>query len=93
MALVHTNNTVGTTPKPIVAMPSGLQQLVACQIYNNTGATIYLGDITVSATGATVGNALANAASVQVWLGSNDVLYAICATSPAGYVSILYAGV
>ena len=93
MALVHTNSQIGTTPIKIVQMPSGLQQLVACQIYNNTGAAIFLGDVTVSATGANQGNSIAQGASVQIWLGSNDALYAICATSPSGYISVLYAGV
>jgi len=93
MALVHTNTQVDTSIRPIIQMPAGMQQLVACQIFNNTGATIYLGDKSVSTSGATVGNALATAASVQLWLGSSDIVYAICATSPSGYLSILYAGV
>ena len=93
MALVHTNSLVSTTPGKIVQMPPGISGLVACQIYNNTGASIFLGDATVTSSGATIGNSLANNASVQVWLGANDALYAVCATSPAGYLSILYAGV
>jgi hypothetical protein len=93
MALVHTNSTVTTTAKAIVAMPSGISGLVACQIYNNTGAAVFLGDSSITTSGATVGNSLANGASVQIWLGASDVLYAICASSPAGYLSAIYAGV
>ena len=93
MALVHTNSQVTTTPIKIVQMPSGISGLIACQIYNGTGAAIFLGDSSVTATGATIGNSLANNASVQVWLGAGDSLYAVCATSPAGYISVLYAGV
>ena len=93
MALVHSNSQVTTTAGKIVQMPSGIGGLIACQIYNGTGAAIFLGDATVTATGANIGNSLANGASVQVWLGASDALYAICATSPSGYLSILYAGV
>lgn len=93
MALVHTNNQVGTTPIKIVQIPSGIKGSVAVQIYNNTGATIYLGDSSITSSGATVGNAIANSASLQLWVGANDAVFAICATAPTGYVSVLYAGV
>jgi hypothetical protein len=91
MALKHINTQVGTTSNCLVKVSPGIQQ-TAVQIYNNTGATIYLGDKSITATGATIGNALATGASVQIWLCANDELYAICATSPSGYVSAIYSG-
>lgn len=91
MALIHINTQVTTTARLLVKMPVGVQQ-TAVQIYNNTGSTIYLGDTSITATGATIGNALTNGSSVQIWLNGNDELYAICATSPAGYVSAIYSG-
>jgi len=90
MPLQHVNIQVGTTPVRIVKVPTGVQQ-TAVQIYNNTGATIYLGDTSVAATGANVGNALANAGSLQVWLCANDELYAVCATAPSGYISAIFS--
>ena len=90
MPLQHVNNQVGTTARCIVKVPSGVQQ-TAVQVFNNTGATIYLGDTSITATGATIGNAVANAASVQVWLQGGDELYAICATAPSGYISAIYS--
>jgi hypothetical protein len=93
VALVHTNNQITTTARPIIEIPAGIKANIAAQIYNNTGSTIYLGDASVTATGATIGNAIANGASLQLWLGASDIVYAICATNPAGYVSVLYAGV
>ena len=90
MALQHVNSLVGTTPRMIVKIPTGVQQ-TAIQIFNNTGATIYVGDTSVGTTGATVGNAIATAASVQIWLQAGDELYAVCATSPAGYLSVIYS--
>lgn len=93
MALVHTNSLVTTTARPIIQIPAGIKENIAVQIYNNTGSTIYIGDASITSSGATIGNAIANAASLQLWLGASDIVYAICATSPAGYISVLYAGV
>jgi hypothetical protein len=90
MALQHINAQVSTAVTKIVKIPAGVQQ-TAIQVYNNTGAAIYLGDTSVAATGANVGNALANGASVQIWLQAGDELYAICATSPSGYLSVIYS--
>jgi hypothetical protein len=90
MALVHINSLITTTPRLLVKIPTGVQQ-TAIQIFNNTGATIYVGDTSVGTSGATVGNAIATAASVQIWLQAGDELYAVCATNPAGYVSVIYS--
>jgi len=90
MALAHINSLITTTPRLLVKIPTGVQQ-TAIQIFNNTGATIYIGDNSLGTTGATVGNAIATAASLQVWLQAGDELYAVCATNPAGYVSIIYS--
>jgi hypothetical protein len=90
MPLQHVNNQVGTTARCIVKVPTGVQQC-AVQVYNNTGAAIFLGDATVTSSGATIGNSLANNASVQIWLEGNDELYAICATAPSGYISAIYS--
>ena len=90
MPLRHINAQVTTAVGLLVKIPTTVKD-VAIQIYNNTGATIFIGDTSVAATGANVGNAIANGASVQVWLHSNDELYAVCATSPSGYVSVIYS--
>ena len=90
MSLFHTNSKVTTTPTALVSIPVGTRY-TAVQIYNNTGAAIFIGDTTVGTTGATVGNSIANGAALQVWLGGGDVLYAVCASSPAGYTSIIYS--
>ena len=90
MPLQHVNTLVTTTPKLLVKIATTVRP-VAAQIYNNTGAAIYMGDASVGTTGATIGNAIANGASVQVWLQSLDELYVVCASSPAGYVSVIYS--
>jgi hypothetical protein len=90
MAVKHINTTVSTAVTQLVAIAGG-SRYTAVQIYNNTGAVIYVGDTSISSTGATVGNAIANGASVQIWLGGGDVLYVVCASVPAGYVSAIYS--
>ena len=90
MALQHINSLITTTVRLLVKIPAGVQQ-TAIQIYNNTGATIFIGDSSVGTTGATIGNAITNGSSVQVWLQAQDELYAVCATNPAGYVSVIYS--
>jgi hypothetical protein len=92
MALVHINQTVVTTPTPLVTIPSG-GSYTAVQICNNHTSPIYLGDISVAATGATRGNQLASNASVQIWLQPNDTIWAIsAANTAAGAISIVYSG-
>ena len=90
MPLQHQNFQVSTTPRVIAKIPSGVQQC-ALQIYNGTGAIIYLGDSSVGTSGATIGNAVAVGASLQVWLEANDELYAVCATSPSPYGSVIFS--
>jgi hypothetical protein len=90
MALRHINSLVHTTATSLVSIPVG-SRYTAVQIYNNTGSTIFVGDATITSGGASIGNAIINGASVQIWLGGGDNLYAICATSPAGYVSVIYS--
>ena len=90
MPLQHVNTLVSTTPQLLVKIPATVR-MVPCNIYNNTGAQIYYGDKTISTTGSTVGNSISNGAGVTVWLNSLDELYVVCASSPAGYVSVVYS--
>jgi hypothetical protein len=90
MSLKHSTALVGTTVGLLVKIPTGVPS-TAVQIFNGTGAIIYLGDSTISASGANQGNTLGNGSSVQIWMKANDELYAICGSAPAGYVSMLYS--
>jgi hypothetical protein len=90
MAILHNNTTVSTTPISIVSIPVG-HRYTAVQVSNTSGAVIFLGDENITATGATIGNRLPDNQSVQVWLGGGDTLYAVCGSSPAGYISVIYS--
>jgi hypothetical protein len=90
MAIQHNNTTVSTTPISIVSIPVG-HRYTAVQVSNTSGAQIFLGDEGITATGATIGNRLPDNQSVQIWLGGGDTLYAVCGSSPAGYISVIYS--
>ena len=93
MALVHVNATTATTPQPLFTLPSGLPS-TAVQICNNHTAVLYIGDATVSTSGATRGSQIAVNASQQVWLRSGDTVYGVtAAASAAGAISIIYSGI
>jgi hypothetical protein len=91
MAFNHTNVTVGTTPTILFTVPTGLGY-TAVQICNNHTAALYIGDATVSVSGAARGNQLASNASVQIWLNAGDTIYGVVAAATAtGAISIIYS--
>ena len=93
MALVHVNATTATTPQPLFTLPAGLQS-TAVQICNNHAAVLYIGDASISTSGATRGNQIAVNASQQVWLNSGDTVWGVtAAASAAGAISIIYSGI
>lgn len=91
MALNLDNTTVGTTPTPILTLPNGVGY-VACQIFNNDSAAIFLGDTTVNKANPNIGLKVAAGASLQIWLRGNDTLYAVSAAGTAnGAVAVVYS--
>ena len=94
MALVHINSTVGTTVTKLFTLSGGISNPVAVQIQNLDAAAIFVGDSSITATGATRGHSIAAAGTFQLWLSSGDTLYAISAAgTTAGAVVITYSGV
>lgn len=92
MALAHANVQVNTTPTQLVVMPGGVRY-TAVSIQNTHSAAIFIGDKSVTTSGATIGHSVAAGATYQVWLGANDSLYAISvAQTAAGAVSLIYSG-
>jgi hypothetical protein len=92
MALVHLNNTVQTTPTLIAAIPVGVGPSRAVQIYNGHSSAIYIGDISIATSGATIGRTIAANASFQLWCNGGDKIYAIsAAATAAGAVVVTYS--
>ena len=93
MALIHTNSTVGTTVTRILKVPAGVQS-TAVQVQNLDVAAVFVGDSTVTATGATRGHSIAANGTFQFWLNSGDEVFAISALgTTAGAVVITYSGI
>jgi len=92
MALIHQNATVGTTVTRIVALPTGGQRGVAVQIQNLDTAAVFIGDATITTSGATRGHSVAANATFQLWMNPGDSVYAISAAgTAAGSVVITYS--
>jgi len=93
MALVHINATTATTPTVLFTLPSGLQS-TAVQISNNHTAVLYIGDASVSTSGATRGSQIAANGTQQIWLNSGDSVWGVTAAASAtGAISIIYSGI
>ena len=83
MAFVHKNNTVRTTVTQIAEVPVGQRQNITVYVQNNDSATIFVGDSTVTTSGANGGWKVAAGANIQFWCNSGDEIYAISAAGTA----------
>jgi len=93
MALVHLNIQVNTTATKLFTVQQA-GGAIAVSIQNNHSAAIYVGDPSITTSGATQGHILAAGATYQLWLNAGDSVYAISAAqTSAGAVSVLYSGV
>ena len=89
MALVQTNNTVGTTASIVFTVPVGNRQNVPVYIDNLDTAPIWIGDSGITTSGATQGIKIATGASRQLWCNAEDQIYAISAAGTgAGLVVV-----
>lgn len=92
MALKHINNQVQTTPTLIADLPVSMGRNIAVQIYNGSAAPIYVGDASITASGATIGRTILAAGSFQLWLNGGDDIYAIAtAQTTAGSVVVTFS--
>lgn len=93
MALVHLNLQVNTTATRIFTVQQAGGS-IAVSIQNNHSASIFVGDKTITTSGATQGHIVAAGATYQLWLQAGDEVYAISAAqTSAGAISVLYSGV
>jgi len=67
---------------------------IAVSIQNNHSASVYVGDSSVTTSGATQGHIIAAGATYQLWMSAQDELYGVAAAATsAGAISVLYSGV
>lgn len=82
MAIVHNAYTVGTTATLIAEIPAGNPK-TSVYIYNNDNSQIYIGDSTVTTSGADIGLHIAKSTVFEIELNASDKLYAISAAGTA----------
>jgi hypothetical protein len=94
MTLIHNSFTVETTPTLIATIPAGNPTTIV-SVVNDDNSSIYIGDITVSASsGVDKGLTVTKNTVYNIPINARDSLYAISAAGTAPYaVSILYSTV
>ena len=93
MALVQTNNTVGTTAQIVFTIPTGNRQNIPVYIDNLDTAAIWIGDAAITSSGATQGIKIAAAGNRQLWCNSGDNIYAISAAGTGAGLVVVTASV
>jgi len=92
MAFNHINASTTTTATPIFIADDVLPRQTPITVYNGHSASIFIGDKTITTTGATIGRTLAATASQTFYVNSGDVVYAISAAASAtGAIVITYS--
>lgn len=92
MALIHVNATSQTTPLPILIVKQTARPQTAVTIYNGHSASIFVGDATITTSGATIGRTIPAATSQTIYMSGGDTLYAIsAAASTAGAIVSTYS--
>jgi hypothetical protein len=91
MATQHVNASTQTTPSVLLYVSKNAKALTPVTIYNGHSAAIFIGDSTITTSGATIGRTIPNAQSQTFYVNPNDVIYGIsAAASAAGAIVITY---
>ena len=92
MALHHSATTVGTSATLLLTIPDK-SEAVAVLIFNDDNSAIWIGDSTVSTSGANVGIKISKSTtSTQFWMHAGDSLYGVSAAgTAANAVATLYS--
>ena len=92
MALIHRNVSVGTTVTLVTTIPAGGPRSVAIQLENLDTAAVFIGDNTITTSGAGRGHSIAANATFQLWLSPGDSIWAISAAgTTAGALVVTYS--
>ena len=92
MAFLHTNASTYTTAQPLLKISANARPQTPITVYNGHSASIFVGDATITTSGATIGRTLAAGTSQTFYVSANDVVYAISAAASAtGAVVITYS--
>lgn len=91
MAFKHINSQTLTTASILFEVDRNARPLTPVTIYNGHSAAIFIGDSTITVSGATIGRTIPAASSQTFYVNANDVVYGISAAASAtGSVVITY---
>jgi hypothetical protein len=92
MAFKHINSQTLTAASMLFSVDKNARPLTPVTIYNGHSASIFVGDETITTSGATIGRTIPAASSQTFYVMPNDVVWAIsAAASAAGAVVITYS--
>jgi hypothetical protein len=92
MAFKHINSQTLTTASMLLSIDPNARPLTPVTIYNGHSASIFVGDQSITVSGATIGRTIPAASSQTFYVMPNDVVWAIsAAASAAGSVVITYS--
>jgi hypothetical protein len=92
MSFKHINASTLTTTSIIHQVDNNARPQTPITIYNGHSAAIFVGDSTITTSGATIGRTIANGTSQTFYASANDTIYAIsAAASAAGAIVLTYS--
>ena len=91
MATKHINASTLTTASILLTIDPNARPLTPITLYNGHSAAIFIGDSTITTSGATIGRTIATTVSQTFYVNPGDVIYGIsAAASTAGAIVITY---
>lgn len=92
MAFKHINASTQTVVTILHQVDANAKPLTPINIYNGHSAAIFIGDTSITTSGATIGRTIANGTSQIFYANAGDTIYAIStAASAAGAVVLTYS--
>lgn len=92
MAFQHFNAQTATTTTILHQVDKNAKPNTPITIYNGNAASIYVGDSTITTTGATIGRTIGTGVSQTFYASANDIIYGISTlASTAGSIVITYS--
>jgi hypothetical protein len=92
MATQHVNASTFTTASILFTVNKNAKPLTPVTIYNGHSAAIFIGDSSITTSGATIGRTIPTATSQTFYVSAGDVIYAISAAASAtGAIVITYS--
>ena len=92
MAFQHINASTQTVVSILHQVNKNARPLTPINIYNGHSAAIFIGDTSITTSGATIGRTITNGTSQIFYANAGDTIYAIStAASAAGAIVLTYS--